>query len=204
MNKKGVPHSFSLSIDANHAVLSYDKFAKLSGISKASQGEKWRDWSKPDKAIWQSKLRKQVGHNFYISINYLAGENSFFVRPQKESPYISDMQDKERIYQATIAGEFMSEEVQLRIYSRVIDKQAWFLTVALYWTNGEINDQKEDFVILCDFPLFAARTDENLKKLGFEIKEYDSVDGYTDEFGDYAYYSSLSNYSKNGVSITLR
>ena len=82
-NKYSNLESFTLSVDATKAVLQYQPFAGLSGISKESQGKGFRDWTKVDQEKWHGKLRETVGKNMFIGLRYLASENAFYVRTEK-------------------------------------------------------------------------------------------------------------------------
>lgn len=185
--------SFAVLIDMSHAVLSNAKFAKISGISKLSQGRVYAEWTKADKEVW-AKKHSSIGHLFRISINYLSSEESFFVRPSKINPYIKSLGHKTRLYHETVAGDSFSEELQLSVYTRAVEKCGWCFTVALYWNNGKrfSKEQKEEFTILCDFPLEAAtaygdKVDKAMESLEFKFERNQSIEGRTDEFGDYVH-----------------
>jgi hypothetical protein len=187
--------------------LSYDKFARWWGVSEGSQGKSFKEWADLDKELWQDKIRKKVIQRPYLGVNYLASENVLYVRPKHISPYFCYFKNKDRIYQETVAGEILAEEVQLRVYSRVVVKLGWCLTVALYWNNGKVgDDEQEEFKILCDFPLAATQTpwsefDGTMEDLGFKVTHSDSISGNTDEFGDLAYMEPQHFYELNGVRI---
>jgi hypothetical protein len=146
-----------------------------------------------------------------VGVNYLASEDVLYIRPQLASPYFRYFKNKDCIYLDTIAGEPIAEEAQLRVYCRVVDKLGWCFTVALYWNNGIfVDDDQDEFKILCDFPLAATQTpwsefDGTMEDLGFKVthEDHDPMSRYTDVFGDIDYREPRHYYEAKGVRIDL-
>lgn len=219
-------HSFSVSVNASHAILNNRKFAELSGISRVSQGKRWQEWSEEDRRIWHNKLNKDIGHLNRVTINYLASEEAFFVRPERINPYLVPLEPKARLYQQIVAGkrygvtagivdfDEVVKRVELRIYCRGVHRGVqnlgWCLTVATYCDDGQVSSERsehEKLEVLCDFPLAATqmdytKADELVSSLGFKVDRSDRTGGpFEDEFGDSEYGSNWATYEKNGVEL---
>ena len=81
-------------------------------------------------------------------------------------------------------------------------KYSWVLTPCLKYRDEKIIGGKREFTALCDFPLFRTDlTDEEVKKLGFEVERRGGDDIYEDSFGEKHSIPTEIKYKRNGVEI---
>lgn len=206
---KGIYDSQWLRIKTTQSLLGYEPFLKLVGIKSNLAKKDYDKWTKKEKEIWGKYPSKYVG-KMNVKINYLASEDSYLVQPESGKSYLVQRGGTNSIiYSGIIAGdeEGFNPHINLDIYERYVDfggerKEPAF-TICLEYT-GKIfnyNYNKNDFKILCDFPIFDLKTDEEFKKLGFEVDRTGADDVYKDSFDEMHSIPLMMNYKKNGVLI---
>lgn len=203
----GFSHNFSIS--CTRAIFAHKKFGEITGIKSASLGKEFKDWSKSDKERWDKMYREKIGDKTNISVRYLQSENSYFVKTYKTSPIIiSRGNNPELLYSTIVVGDEdgFGERIELLIYERLVKdtqgKYFYVLSPCLQYSDGLISSKKEFFITLCDFPLFKPDiSDDEMRKLGFEVKRQGGDDWYEDSFGTNHSIPLIVEYTKNGVEI---
>lgn len=206
---RGPGYSHWFSVNVLDAVLKHKKFGEITGIKSASDGKAYKDWSKADKDRWHKNFAEKIADKTRVTINYLQPENAYFVRTYKTNPTIAQRDSNTNLlYSAIVVGDEdgFKDNIDFSIYERLIkyDKgnYGWVLTPCLEYQDGKIFDGKREFTALCDFPLFRTDlTDEEVKKLGFEVERRGGDDIYEDSFGEKHSIPTEIMYKKNGVEI---
>jgi len=208
---RGPGYSHWFSVNAFDAVLKHKKFGELTGIKGASEGKEYTDWSKTDQDRWHKKFAEKIVDKSRVTINYLQSENTYFVRTYKSNPSVVQRDSNTNLlYSAIVVGDEdgFKDHIEFLIYERLIKndegKYGWVLTPCLQYRDDHIHDinKSHTFTILCNFPLFRNDlSDEEIKKLGFEIDRQGGDDIYEDSFGEKHSMRTIIEFKKNGVEI---
>lgn len=210
---RGPEYSHRFSINVFDAILKHDKFGKIAGIKSANDGKDYKDWTKEDKIKWEKdkKLREMLWPSSLVSLNYLVSENAYFVSTNKNNPnFIHRDSNCNLLYSDIVIGDKdgFKDHIEFSIYERLIKydegKYGWVLTPCLQYRDDHILDinKSHTFTTLCDFPLFRTDlSDEEAKKLGFEVERRGGDDIYEDSFGEIQSIPTEIKFKKNGVEI---
>ena len=206
---RGPGFSHWFSVNALDAVIKHKKFGEITGIKSASEGKEYKNWSKADKDRWHKNFSEKIADRTRVTLNYLQSENAYFVGTYKTNPSVVQRDSNTNLlYSAIVAGDEdgFKDHIEFLIYERLIKhdqgKYSWVLTPCLQYRDEKIIDGKHEFTALCDFPLFRNDlSDEEIKKLGFEIDRQGGDDIYEDSFGEEHAIPTIIKYKKNGVEI---
>lgn len=207
---QGPGYSDQFSVSAYRAILKNKKYGELVGIKSIAEGKDFKDWSKHDKDKWEKEwLPKSNKRLNGVSFSYLSSENAYFIK-SVQGDYIKFRDLDELLYSAVVAGDedFFQPHIDLKVYERRVNG-IWMLTVCLEYDAEDFsNKDKNEFITLCEFPLAhlgSAFTDEQIKKLGFEVERRGAdtmiEPWYKDPFGETKYYTDHVTYKRNGVEI---
>jgi hypothetical protein len=204
---KGYSHWFSVGVQ--DAIIKHRKFGEITGIKSATEGKNYNEWSKVDKEKW-SKMSPKISEQmrkWYVTITYLASEDAYFVNNYKDSPTIIFRKDTTNLlYSSIVVGDKngFDPNIEFLLYERLIKKEngnsEWVLVPCLQYSGKWLAGEK-DFIVLCEFPHFAEKNENDLKHLGFEIKRSGGDDIYTDQFGKMQGIPTEIKYIKNGAEI---
>lgn len=203
----GYPQSFS--IDARGSILKHKRFGELTGIKSAIEGKNYKEWSSEDRTKLSRPIRALLDKS-RIWITYLQGENAYFVKTLEGNSTIlrrDETDTTDLLYDCIVAGDpdGVDSHLSLTIYERWIkgfDGKHEYVIVPCLTYRDEDMDKEDEFEALCEFPLFRQFTnDEQINRLGFEIKESGGGDVYEDSFGEKHAIPTIVTFEKNGVEI---
>lgn len=203
---RGPSYSQRFWIDPSEAILKYDKLGDVLGIKSIKEGKSYDKWTKEDKDKWNKNYSKDFFNDISLHITYLQSENAYFVKAGSNSPYFSYRDSTNNyVYSKIIAGDKdgFKNNIEFVVYDRLMkDKEGkyhWVITPCIKFSDGAFKG-KSDFINLCDFPIFSAdRSDEFVRKFGFEVKRSGGDDFYEDDFGEHHSILTEVEYKKNGV-----
>lgn len=208
---RGSGYSHWFSVNVLDAVINHKKFGELTGIKGASEGKEYEDWSKADKDHWHKNFAEKIADKTRVTLSYLQSENAYFIRTYKTNPSLVQRDSNTNLlYSANVVGDDdgFKDHIELLIYERLIKndqgKYDWVLTPCLQYRDDHIHDINKShiFTTLCDFPLFRTDlSDEEAKKLGFEVERRGGDDIYENSFGEKQSIETEIKFKKNGVEI---
>jgi hypothetical protein len=206
--EKGNYYSQWWRINASGSLISYKPFLKLIGINRNLSEIAFDKWMKQEKDIW-GKYPEKFTKRMNLKINYLASEDSYFIQPESGNSYLVQRgKMNSLIYSAIIAGDEngLDPHIEFQIFERNIalngERIEPVFTLCLQYNDKLFNYDKKDFKILCDFPLFDIKKDDELKNLGFEVDRQGADDVYKDSFGEMHSIPLMLKYKKNGAKIS--
>lgn len=200
------PKSQWIFINATEAPLCYNKFLKLVGMGLGMDEKEYKEWTKNEKKIWD-EWGKKFRNKMQLKIQYLASEDSYLILPSDgEIEFVARDGRNTLLYSNVIAGQDSTDEpyIELEVHERII-KQETFLTACLTYTNyNRYSNIEKDIKILCDFPIFSTKSNEEFKEMGFKVSERGGDDIYEDAFGEKQLIPHIMTCRKNGVVFTRK
>ena len=204
-NEKGL-NDFEIQVYATEAFLRDKHYGELIGLPKECVGKPLINWSKKSKEkVRDLKIIEKTNDFSWLRIRYLASINSCLVE-YNDKVWMTTLSEKTNtLIDRQIAGIFV-DNLWFRVYincvvsDKKIEKHLVVCLKYLGYVHGE--DLKDDFSILCDFPIFE-RDEQKIKDLGFEIERNDLDQTYKNDFGEGYLKPYYNVYKKNGVEINF-